>query len=177
MCRIETNPDSFYWSTRINKYGKKSLRRKSHCISCTKEWKRQPRITNLRYRQKALETSRLYKEHNREKVRAKTKEYITSESGRARRCSAQTKRKAAQLHRTPKWADMKEINKFYEAASFATEFFEQPIVVDHIIPLQGKEVSGLHVETNLQLLTRHENNKKHNLFNGDWEPRYNEFIG
>jgi 5-methylcytosine-specific restriction endonuclease McrA len=40
------------------------------------------------------------------------------------------------------------------------------MTVDHIIPLQGTIVSGLHVLSNLQYLTREENSRKNNKFKG-----------
>lgn len=65
------------------------------------------------------------------------------------------KRKAAKLKRTPKWADLNKIEQIYKNCP-------KGFVVDHIIPLQGKEVSGLHVAYNLQYLTPQENSIKHN---------------
>lgn len=66
------------------------------------------------------------------------------------------KRHAAKLQRTPPWADFIAIAKVYIRAA------QQGLTVDHVIPLQGKLVSGLHVENNLQLLTKSENSKKGN---------------
>ena len=61
------------------------------------------------------------------------------------------------LNRVPLWAEIDEINKFYLNCPPGYE-------VDHIIPLQGELVSGLHVLGNLQYLTVSENRSKSNKF-------------
>lgn len=64
--------------------------------------------------------------------------------------------KAAKLHATPPWVNLKEIEKIYvEAAQLG-------LTVDHRIPLQGRGVRGLHVPWNLQFLTKSENSSKGN---------------
>lgn len=62
-----------------------------------------------------------------------------------------------------KWANKTEMRKFYELAE--ERFLETGIKheVDHIIPLAGKNVCGLHNEFNLQVLTKDENRKKRNF--------------
>lgn len=61
--------------------------------------------------------------------------------------------------RVPSWyASQKElIEQFYEKCPEGYQ-------VDHIIPLKGKLVSGLHVLNNLQYLTIEENLKKNNSY-------------
>lgn len=67
------------------------------------------------------------------------------------------KHRAARAQRTPSWADPAAIAKIYSECPDGYE-------VDHVIPLHGKLVSGLHVENNLQYLTRSENASKGNKF-------------
>jgi len=77
------------------------------------------------------------------------------------------KRKAMKLQRTPAWADMAAIRDFYKEALQLTEQTGVKYVVDHIIPLQGRLVCGLHVQNNLQVITSVENCQKHNHFEID----------
>jgi hypothetical protein len=69
-------------------------------------------------------------------------------------------RKARKLRATPPWADMGAIAAVYEEAHRITVETGVPHEVDHIHPLQGEHLCGLHVHWNLQILTRTENRKK-----------------
>ena len=69
----------------------------------------------------------------------------------------EAKRRADKLNRTPPWADLKKIDQIYADCP-------EEMTVDHIIPLRGKLVSGLHVHNNLQYLTPKENCSKSNRF-------------
>ena len=66
-------------------------------------------------------------------------------------------RHAAKLQRMPIWSDKQAIKAFYEACPSG-------MTVDHIIPLQGVQVSGLHVASNLQYLTPTANYSKGNSY-------------
>ena len=75
------------------------------------------------------------------------------------------KRRAAKLQSTPPWLtqeDLVNIQQFYTAANQLTSLNGCPYHVDHIVPLQGKTVCGLHVPWNLQVLQAHENMSKSN---------------
>lgn len=64
-------------------------------------------------------------------------------------------RQAVVKQRTPAWADQEKIKEIYKNCPKGYH-------VDHIIPLRGNLVSGLHIETNLQYLTAEDNLKKSN---------------
>lgn len=63
--------------------------------------------------------------------------------------------RARKLKATPKWVDLNKIKEIYINCPKGYQ-------VDHIVPLKGKLISGLHVPWNLQYLTPKENFKKGN---------------
>ncbi len=76
-----------------------------------------------------------------------------------------SKRRATKLQRTPKWltqTHLDQIQMFYDSAAALTKELDIPFEVDHIVPLRGELVSGLHVPWNLQVITQSENCSKGN---------------
>lgn len=71
-------------------------------------------------------------------------------------------RRAAKLKAMPKWTDTAALQTFYAEAKRLTKETGIPHAVDHVVPLRGKTVCGLHVPANLQILTKSENSKKNN---------------
>jgi 5-methylcytosine-specific restriction endonuclease McrA len=66
---------------------------------------------------------------------------------------------------TPKWLSQKqksEIRQLYQIAITMTQTTGEQYVVDHIVPLRGESVCGLHVPWNLRVITQDENLKKSN---------------
>jgi hypothetical protein len=106
-----------------------------------------------------------WRDANREHHNAYNREYFSN--NKDKRAAYQGKRKAAQLQRTPKWlteSDLRMIEAKYSLAAMLTR--ETGIIhhVDHIIPLQGKKVSGLHVFSNLRVIPGTDNVKKSNSY-------------
>lgn len=65
---------------------------------------------------------------------------------------------------TPKWADKQKIRDIYKACKLITKESGIKHHVDHVIPVKGKKVSGLHVHTNLAIIKAVDNLKKSNKF-------------
>ena len=75
------------------------------------------------------------------------------------------KRQAALLQRVPKWDPHAHlIVAKYQLAAMLSKASGVPHHVDHIIPLQGKKASGLHVFSNLRVIPGSDNVKKSNKF-------------
>jgi hypothetical protein len=123
---------------------------KSYCKSCAKEMNSNWAKNNPEKRRKITQK---YKAKNREKLNKKTREWFRKNPEKLRGYLA--KRRAQRLNATPKWLskeDLKRIDDIYTSAKVLGEKFKVNYHVDHIIPLNGENVCGLHVPWNLQLL-------------------------
>lgn len=109
-------------------------------------------------RQRAKETQKRLEERNPGIHRKYGREWYKNNTGRA--LFLLNKRRAAKLRATPSWVDDKPIAEIYAEADRQTELTGIHHVVDHIVPLQGNGVCGLHVSWNLQILTKSENSSK-----------------
>lgn len=110
-----------------------------------------------------LSRSRLWALNNKEVISKILSKWKRNNKGKVNADTA--KRRAAKLQRTPSWLtseDFKKIEEFYVEARRLTAETGIPHEVDHIYPLQGETCSGLHVPSNLQILTKAENCKKGN---------------
>ena len=75
------------------------------------------------------------------------------------------KRRSAKMLRTPKWLsndDLWMIEQAYELAALRKKATGVAWHVDHVVPLQGQDVSGLHVPWNLQVIPWRQNLSKGN---------------
>lgn len=105
--------------------------------------------------QKERDRVKNYKIKNIEKVKEANKLYRTL--NRELLSFNASKRHCDLLKRTPKWANLNEIKEIYKNCPSGHQ-------VDHIVPLRGRDVSGLHVEYNLQYLTKSANCRKGNRY-------------
>jgi hypothetical protein len=70
------------------------------------------------------------------------------------------RRRARERKNTPPWADLKAIREMYKEAARLTKASGEMHVVDHIVPLDGKLVCGLHWHVNMQVMHWLSNAKK-----------------
>lgn len=114
------------------------------------EVKASKRASYAKHQDNALKVKKAYRQANKGKIAA-----------------LNAARKIIVKQRTPKWLDAishDRIKNEYQLAALLTKVTGSSWHVDHIIPLQGKLVSGLHVPSNLRVLPALENISKKNKF-------------
>lgn len=91
----------------------------------------------------------------RESNRRSTRSYRKTSRGKLINKAYNSLRRAKKSNSLPPWADTSSVNAFYRACPDGCH-------IDHIIPLTGDNVCGLHVLENLQYLPAQENLSKNN---------------
>jgi hypothetical protein len=133
----------------------------SACPHCAKIWRDAHPGWRREYYLKNKEIASLkYKEWYRKNIeREKFTAKIWEQNNKDKRAANCNKRIAALKQQTPKWLSkeqIKEMDQFYNDAR-DLQWLNSPLdklTVDHIVPLQSKIVSGLHVPWNLQIIQK-----------------------
>lgn len=152
----------------LSNFGKDSSRPdglKYNCKSCKKKQGEAWFQENKARRSKT--NGAWYKRNKAEKAK-KAKVWQKSNKHKVNAISA--KYRSAKLQRTPKWLTEEQeaaIEMFYLQAKDCEAVSGQMYHVDHIVPLQGENVSGLHVPWNLQVLPSDVNITKSNKYDPD----------
>lgn len=142
----------------------------SVCKACSKEMAAEQRLKNPASRLAAVERYRKSEKGAayRSDWEAKNKEHRAAWRAEymPRKLTLNRERVMLKSEATPHWVNKIEVRNIYVEAKTLTKITGVQHDVDHIIPLKGKNVCGLHVESNLRVITADENRRKHNQFHG-----------
>jgi len=151
------------------------LENRDHYDEKTKAWvkknpDRRKKIINASYlknQEVILDKQAAYRSENRELCNSRVKSWSSRNPDKLRAKDA--RRRGNQLKAQPTWLNeehKKQIDDVYRLARDCELVSGEKYHVDHIVPLQGKAVCGLHVPWNLQVLPASVNIKKSNKHNG-----------
>jgi hypothetical protein len=164
--QINPQPVEAFNKNRSSKDGLQSI-----CKTCFKVYRKENiekrRIYNTKWEANNKKWRKVYEKewnkNNPDKIKAKQDKW--AKNNKHKKAAKEMKRQADKLNATPKWLtkeQLSEIKGFYELAKELQWLSEEPLHVDHIVPLRGKSVCGLHVPWNLQILPKTVNLYKSN---------------
>ncbi|MEZ5935346.1 MAG: hypothetical protein R3F54_26170, partial [Alphaproteobacteria bacterium] len=125
-------------------------------LEASRRWRRE-------HQEHARETCRRWREENRDRAREASLRWARENPEKA--TARSQRRRARKLRAMPDWLSPEqrdEIEAVYAEARRLTEETGVEHHVDHIVPLKGRNVRGLHVPWNLKVVTAEENLRKGN---------------
>lgn len=138
----------------------------SECRECKREQDRAYAKKNaIKARKRASEWYYKNKDNEEFKSIAKQRQQAWRASNLDKHAAKENKRRALKLKAMPKWLSedqLKAIKTEYALSQWCSEVMGIKYHVDHIVPLKGKDVCGLHVPWNLQVIPAVENIRKSN---------------
>lgn len=166
----EVKSYEFYYTSKTHRDGYASW-----CKGCESE---RNKAKTQKYRDSRLAKAKEWRDSNKDKQNLAIKNWRLANQNRyeailkewaknnkAKINAKWMKREAGKKHRTPSWLTEEHwlaISCKYSVAAMLNKNSVERWDVDHIIPLQGKTVSGLHVPWNLQVITAKQNKIKGN---------------
>lgn len=123
--------------------------------------KRRERNLNPKIREAKRESDRRYYQQNKEKVKTAVVDYKRKNQAKVKTWTGSRKHRVKRA--SPPWLTKEQYDEMSRLYSSRKEG-EQ---VDHIIPIKGKTVCGLHVPWNLRIITAEENQRKGRSENED----------
>lgn len=158
-CQTSRTLEEYYKDSK-GKFGKQAV-----CKFCKREFEKKRYLSNATYYKSRARIRRLEKP---EECSSAVRRWVTQnraasklikerwrQNNLGKVAAKEAKRRATKLSATPSWANLEAIKNVYENCPKGYH-------VDHIVPLKGIEVCGLHVSWNLQYLPAMDNIRKGN---------------
>jgi hypothetical protein len=153
----------------ITEFYKNKNRKDGYYIHCKQCKQIADKKTYQKHKEQRCSKVKEYKNRNKEKalkaVRVSAAKW--RKENKDKNAAKSTRYRASKLQATPSWLTKEhneQIESFYWLSKLQKELTDDTYHVDHIVPLKGKTVCGLHVPWNLQILKATDNIKKGNKY-------------